>query len=138
MRHCNSVWQDHPGIHSVDLKQLSPMGWHADNRWYWRDLPRIMDDGLWYPILYYKCTLDWWNTSYRSRKGDQPMWPHINPPVVNDDGYIWGVYMGTNRLQCLKFMSYDTADAIECKNQAQLVELGLWLRDKDPLHNESV
>ena len=62
------------------------------------------------------------------------MWPHINPPVVNEDDMIWGVYMGTNRLQCLKFMSYNSVDSIECKGQAQLIELGIWLRDEDPLH----
>ena len=28
---------------------------------------------------------------------------------------IWGVYMGTNRLQCLKFMGYNSVDCIECK-----------------------
>lgn len=138
MRHCNSLWQDHPGIHKVELHKLSPMGWHADNRWYWRDLPRVMDDGLWYPILYYKCTLEWWNTSYYKRKGSQPMWQHINPPFVNEDNFIWGVYMGTNRLQCLKFMGYNSVDCIECKTQGQLVELGLYLREEDPLHNVNV
>ena len=113
------------------------MGWHADNRWYWRDLPRIMDNGLWYPVLYYKCTLDWWNTSYFKRKGSQPMWKHINPPIVNEDGMIWGVYMGTNRLQCLKFMGYNSVDCIDCKGQAELIELGVYLRDKDPLHGNT-
>lgn len=97
-----------------------------------------MDDGLWYPILYYKCTLDWWNTSYKSRKGNQPMWDHINPPVVNEDGMIWGVYMGTNRLQCLRFMGYTSVDCVECKGQAQLIELGLHLRNEDPLHATTV
>ena len=134
MTHCKSLWQDHPGIHSVELSKLSPMSWHADNRWYWRDMPRIIDDGLWYPILYYKCTPKWWNTSYQKRKGSHEMWEHINPPVINEDGMIWGVYMGTNRLQCLRFMSYTSVDCIDCKNQGALIELGLYLRDKDPLH----
>ncbi len=62
------------------------------------------------------------------------MWPHINPPIVNDDGMIWGVYMGTNRLTCVKFMSYTSVDCIECAGQAQLIELGIYLRDKDPLN----
>jgi len=44
------------------------------------------------------------------------------------------VYMGTNRLQCLKFMSYNSVDCIECKNQSELIKLGLHLRDEDPLH----
>ena len=105
MKHCTSIWTDNR-IQSVELSKLSPMGWHADNRWYWRDLPRIMDDGLWYPMLYFKISLDWWNNSYFKRKGSHPMWEHINPPIVNEDNMIWGVYMGTNRLQCLKFMGY--------------------------------
>lgn len=134
MKHCDSLWQDHSGIHRVELDKFSPMGWHADNRWYWRDLPRIIDDGLWYPVLYYKCTPEWWNTSYKSRKGSLPMWEHINPPTLNEDGKIWGVYMGTNRLQCLKFMGYTSVDAIECSNQNSLVQLGLYLREEDPLH----
>ena len=63
------------------------------------------------------------------------MWPHINPPRVNEDGKIWGVYMGTNRLTAIKFMSYTSVDCIECANQSQLIKLGLYLRDEDPLHN---
>ena len=63
------------------------------------------------------------------------MWQYINPPKVNDDDMIWGVYMGTNRLTCLRFMSYTSVDAIECKDQASLIKLGIYLRDEDPLHN---
>jgi hypothetical protein len=135
MKHCPSIWQDHDDIHSVELRKLSAMSWHDDNRWYWRDLPRIMDYGLWYPVLYFKITTEFWNTSFKKRKGDQPMWPYINPPKVNDDDMIWGVYMGTNRLTCLRFMSYTSVDAIECKDQASLIKLGIYLRDEDPLHN---
>lgn len=137
MKHCTSIWKDNR-IQPVDLNKLSPMSWHADNRWYWRDLPRIIDDGLWYPVLYFKITQEWWNTSWYKRKGEMPMWKNINPPVVNDDELIWGVYMGTNRLKCLNFMGYTSVDAIECKGQAQLIELGIFLRDKDPLHNDTV
>jgi len=134
MKNCASIWQDHPGIHAVELSKLSPMGWHPDNRWYWRDLPKIMDHGLWYPLLYYKCTPAWWNKSYFSRKGATQMWEHINPPVVNNDGMIWGIYMGTNRLKCVKFMGYDSVDCIECSDQSALIDLGNYLKNKDPLH----
>ena len=46
--------------------------------------------------------------------------------------------MGTNRLQCLNFMGYTSVDCIECKGQAELVELGLYLREQDPLHGNSI
>ena len=132
MQHCPSLWQDTPGIHPVELYKLSPMAWHDDLRWFWRDLPRIIDQGLWYPVLYFKLTPEYWNTNFWSRKGNMPMWEHINPPVVNEDGLIWGLYMVTNRLTCLNFMSYNTVDAIECKDQSDLIKLGMHLRDDNP------
>lgn len=135
-KHCKSLWQDVTGIHSVELNKLSPMNYHFDNRWYWRDLPRIIDDGLWYPLLYFKLTLDFWNNNFRSRKGGTRVWDKINPPTVNEDNMIWGVYQGTNRLKCLSFMGYDSVDCLVFKGQKELIEYALYIRDKDPLHGK--
>ena len=103
--------------------------------WIWirRDLPKIIDNGLWYPLLYYKVSPEWWNTKFASWKsGHTESWDKINPPVVCEDGLIWALKMGTNRLQALKFMGFDTVDAVCFSNSNELVKVGLMLRDKDP------
>lgn len=134
MKHASSIWQDHPGIHTVELHKLSPMSARKDNRWYWRDLPKMMDDGMWYPLLYYKVTPEWWNTKFKSWFGKSESWPGINPPVVNEDGMIWALKTGSNRLKCLKFMGYTSTDAILFDDVNTLLKLGEQLREKDPLH----
>ena len=134
MKHASSIWQEHPGIHTVELSKLSPMSHHLDNRWYWRDLPKVIDEGMWYPILYYKVTPEWWNGGFKSWFGANKAWPHINPPVINEDGMIWALKMGTNRLQALKFMGYDSVDSVCFSNSDQLVAAGIQFRDEDPLH----
>jgi len=135
MRHCASIWQDHPSIHSVDLDLLSPMSYHLDDRWRTRDLPRFKNDGLWYPLLYYKVTLDWWTKKFASWFGANPGWPYINPPRVNSDGFIWALKLGCNRYRVLKYLGYTSTDCICFDNSDDLVKLGFYLRDEDPLHN---
>ena len=134
MKHASSIWQEHPSIHTVELSKLSPMSARKDNRWYWRDLPKMMDDGMWYPLLYYKVTPEWWNTKFKGWFGKSESWPGINPPVVNEDGMIWAVKTGSNRLKCLKFMGYTSVDAILFDDVNKLLKLGEQLREKDPLH----
>ena len=58
----------------------------------------------------------------------------INPPVVNEDGMIWALKTGSNRLKCLKFMGYTSTDAILFDDVNELLKLGEQLREKDPLH----
>ena len=134
MKHCSAVYQNLEGIHSVDLESLSPMTWKDDQRWYWRDMPRIIDSGLWYPLLYYKVTPTWWSGGFEEQKGAYPSWEKINPPAVCEDGMIWALKMGTNRLQALKFMGYTSVDAICFKNSDELIKVGLMLREEDPLN----
>jgi len=77
-------------------------------------LPKIQDDGLWYP------------------------WDNSNPPIVNEDSKIWALKMGTNRLTALKFLGYNTCNAIYFKNSNDLIEVSVYFREKDPLHNEQL
>lgn len=135
MKHCSSTYQEIPGIHSVDLKKLSPMTWKSDNRWYWRDMPTIIDNGLWYPLLYYKVTPEWWHGGFAGVKQYTAMWEHIKSPVVNEDGLIWALKMGTNRLQALKFMGFTSVDAVCFANANDLINAGVHFRDEDPLHH---
>ena len=131
-----SQYQDYPDIHVVELEKLSPMSWHNDQRWFWRDLTQIQDDGLWYPLLYYKVTPMWWNNKFASWKSAYPSWDKINPPVINEDGNIWALKMGTNRLTALKFLGYNTCDTICFKTANDLIKVGVYFREEDPLHNE--
>ena len=134
MKHASSLWQDHPGIHPIKLNKLSPMSHHFDDRWRLRDLPRFEPQGLWYPLLYYKVTPEWWNTKFKSWFGAQPAWPHINPHTVNEDNMIWALKLGSNRLQVLHHLCYTSADAICFDDVNDLIKLGFYLRDEDPLH----
>ena len=132
MKHCTAKYRDLQNIHSVPVNSLSPMTWKDDNRWAWRDLPKIIDNGLWYPLLYYKVTPEWWNTKFASWKMYKDMWEKINPPTVCEDGMIWALKMGTNRLQALKFMGYSSVDAVCFKDSNELIKVGQYLRDQDP------
>ncbi len=132
MKHCTAKYRDLQNIHSVPVSNFSPMTWKDDNRWAWRDLPKIIDNGLWYPLLYYKVTPEWWNTKFASWKMYKDMWDKINPPIVCDDGMIWALKMGTNRLQAIKFMGYTSVDAICFEDSNELIKVGQWLRDEDP------
>lgn len=132
MKHCTAKYRELEDIHSVPLLNFSPMTWKDDNRWAWRDLPKIIDNGLWYPLLYYKVTPDWWNTKFASWKMYKDMWEKINPPTICEDGMIWALKMGTNRLQALKFMGYSSVDAVCFKDSNELIKVGQYLRDQDP------
>ena len=132
MKHCTAKYRELQNIHSVPVSNFSPMTWKDDNRWAWRDLPKIIDNGLWYPLLYYKVTPEWWNTKFASWKMYKDMWDKINPPIVCDDGMIWALKMGTNRLQAIKFMGYTSVDAICFEDSNELIKVGQWLRDEDP------
>ena len=132
MKHCTAKYRELEDIHSVPLVNFSPMTWKDDNRWAWRDLPKIIDNGLWYPLLYYKVTPDWWNTKFASWKMYKDMWEKINPPTICEDGMIWALKMGTNRLQALKFMGYSSVDAVCFKDSNELIKVGQYLRDQDP------
>lgn len=132
--HMNSIWRD-DRIHSVDLDRLSPMSYHPDERWRTRDLPRMHKDGMWYPLLYYKVTFEWWDKKFRNWFGGTPAWPYINPPTVNNDGYIWALKIGCNRYLCLKHMGYTSADCIIFSDVNELIQTAIYYREQDPLHN---
>jgi hypothetical protein len=119
--HCSSTYQS-PQVHKVLLKDLQPMVYHMDHRWKTRDLPSIKKWGLWLPLLYYKVTLEWWNTNYFSNKGAYDYWELINPPVVNEDNMIWAVKIGSNRLQSLRHLLYTSVDAIVFEDANSLIK----------------
>ena len=114
------------------------MDGHDDERWKWRDLPRIKEQGLWYPLLLYKVSPEWWNTKFMSWR------PKIKTPyqspVVNEDEMIWAIKIGSNRYLCALHLGYTHIDGIMFENQAgkaadACVKLGVWLRECDPLNN---
>jgi len=105
---------------------------HADGRYLTRDLPRIQQLGLWYPLLIYKADPVWWREIYQPRQGKTVL---PATPTVNDDGCIWAVKMGSNRYQCALALEYDAVDAIMCEDANQAVRLGRWYAQCDPLNN---
>jgi len=135
MSHSSSTWQDHPGIHRVDLNKLSPMSDRKDVPWFWCDFPKIMDDGMSYPLLYYKVSPQWWNTKFKGYFGSSHwIWHNINPPAICEDGLIWALRRGSSKLKCLKFMGYTSADAILFDNVDKLLELDRQFKKTATLH----
>ena len=128
--HCSSHFQS-KDVHPVDINKLQPMVYHMDHRWKTRDLPSVKKYGLWLPLLYYKVTPEWWNTNYKSNKGAYDYWEIINPPVVNEDGMIWAVKIGSNRLHVLKHLLYTSVDAICFLDSDSLVQYHFKLKEID-------
>jgi hypothetical protein len=132
-KHLSSKWRD-PRIKPYKLSLLTPMDLHNDDRWITRDLPSIQANGLYYPILLYKETLEWWNTKY---KGWYSGLKRHATPIINDDELIHLVKMGSNRYQCAVHLGYDSIDAIMFNTQEDCIKLGAWFRDCDPLNNKN-
>lgn len=129
--HLQSKWRD-PRIKPFLLSKLTPMDLHNDERWLTRDLPRIERNGLWYPIMLYKVTPDWWNTKFVSWR---PKGCYYIDPIVNEDEMIWAIKMGSNRYQCAQHLGYESIDAIMFDHSDDCVKLAVWHRDCDPLNN---
>lgn len=131
--HLQSIYRD-DRIQEFELSKLTPMDLHRDERWKTRDLPRISEHGLWYPIMLYKVTEDWWNNSFSSWR---PKGCYYVNPIVNEDDMIWAIKMGSNRFQCARHLGYTSIDAIMFDNSDDCVKLGAWFRDCDPLNNKN-
>jgi hypothetical protein len=132
-KHLSSIWQD-DRIRPYKIKKLTPMCIHKDKRFLTRDLPSIQSCGMFYPLLLYKVTEDFWfNKFVGSTKQDCD----YLPPVINDDGFIWAVKMGSNRWEVANYLRYDSIDAIMFNNPNDCVKLGVWFRECDPLNNKN-
>ena len=131
-KHLQSKYRD-PRIQPYELAKLTPMDLHSDERWCTRDLPRIVEYGLWYPLALYKVTPAWWHGSFAKWR---PKNNRYIEPVVNEDGLIWAIKMGSNRYQCAVHLGYNTIDAIMFDNPNDCIKLTVWFRECDPLNNK--
>lgn len=131
MKILHSRWRDER-IVSLELKFLTPMDLHLDNRYLTRDLPKIQMQGLWYPILVYRADPQWWNNVFVKHRSKQCRY---NTPIVNNDGTVWAIKMGSNRYQCAKHLKYDAIDSIICNSANECVKIGKWFAQCDPLNN---
>lgn len=132
MKHLSSIWRD-PRISPYNLKQLTPMDLHRDNRWKTRDLPSIQRDGLWYPIMLYKISPSWWYDVFLTHRADSVS--YVEHPHINNDGMIWGVKAGSNRWQCAEYLGYDTIDAMMFEHSDDCAKMVIWHRECNPLNN---
>ena len=133
MKTLHSIWRDHR-IQSAELTKLTPMDLHLDDRYLHRDLPRIQQHGLWYPLLVYRADPVWWNTVWVKHRSAQCRY---TTPVINSDNTIWAVKMGSNRYQTAVHLGYDAVDVITCKDADECVKIGKWFAQCDPLNNPS-
>ena len=131
MNTLHSIWKD-SRIISAELDKLTPMDLHHDNRYLTRDLQRIQTDGLWYPLLVYRADPLWWNSTWSKHRS---AYCRYVDPVINDDGSVWAVKMGSNRYQCALALEYTAVDVIICKDANECVKIGKWFAQCDPLNN---
>lgn len=132
-KHLQAKYRD-SRIQPYELAKLTPMDLHSDERWRTRDLPRIIEQGLWYPLALYKVAPEWWNGPFTKWR---PKNNRYVDPVINEDGFIWAIKMGSNRYQCAVHLGYNTIDAIMFDNANDCVKLTVWFRECDPLNNKN-
>ena len=133
MTHLSSKYRD-TRINPYELDKLTPMDLHSDERWQTRDLPSIQTNGLWYPLMLYKITPEWWNGAFTKWRNKHNRYAD---PIINEDGMIWAIKVGSNRYQCAVYLGYKTIDAIMFDNSDDCAKLGIWFRDCDPLNNSN-
>lgn len=122
-------------IQPYELSKLTMMDCQKDERWRTRDLPRVEAHGLWYPIMLYPVTPEWWHGPYKKWRNTTDL--IHEEPVINEDGMIWAIKVGNNRYQCAVHLGYTSIDAIMFDNCHDCIKLGIWLRDCDPLNNSN-
>lgn len=132
-KHLSSLYRD-DRIQPFKLSTLTPTNLHNDDRWKTRDLPSLIENGLYYPLLIYKTDLYWWNTKYKKLYSNLKR--HATP-VINDDGMIHAIKIGNNRYECAVHLGYETIDAIMLDSEKACIQLGIWFRDCDPLNKDA-
>lgn len=127
-----SKWRD-SRITVVELNNLTPMDLHLDDRYLTRDLLSIQTDGLWYPLLVYQVDPTWWHSKWTKHRSADCRYVD---PVINADGTIWAVKMGSNRYQCAVALNYSAVEVIICNDANECVKMGKWFAQCDPLNNK--
>lgn len=134
MKNLECLYREHPDVAPMELSKLSFTSYHLDGRWEWRDLPKIKAAGLWYPLLVYKRDPDWWHTTYKNALGYRESWEYIKDPIVNEDGKIWAVHFGNNRVICARYLGYTHIDCISFDNFSDLIKYSTFIKNEDPFH----
>jgi len=132
MNNLECLYREHPNIKPTPLHKLSPTTYHMDGRWEWRDLPSLQKDGLIYPILYRKVTPEWWNKTFTNAFKHLECWDKIKDPKINEDGMIWSISLGNNRIICAEHLGYDHIDAIFFDNLPKLVKYTHFIKEQNP------
>lgn len=135
MKPLECLYREHPDIAPVPLKKLSISSYHTDGRWEWRDLPRIQQDGMWYPVLYDRVTPEWWDKTFTGCFSYKDDWDIINPPNIWEDGYIYLVRIGNNRIKVAEYLRYDHIDGIFFPVLKDLIKYHQFIKNTDPYNN---
>jgi len=93
-----------PEAELINLKFLNLMTIHEDERWIWRDLPRIQCDGMLNPIVVWRTTPAKWHRVQRHT----PSMPNFHTEI---DGIVYGVKAGNNRVQVAEHLGYNSIAA---------------------------
>jgi len=125
--HCQSLYRD-SRIQEVPLEKLSSLFLHPNERFKWKVLPTMRDQGMYYPLAVCKITEDLFAKQFwGSPKQD---------PTVNEDGLVWAIKMGSNRYDAAMHLGYTSIDVIVHPNLNDCVTWDRYFQYINPLFNK--
>jgi hypothetical protein len=122
MKHLKSKWRS-TAIATVEITKLTLID-KVQKASYNEIHHAVKNNGLYYPIIICKFDKTHWMKEYND--------PNYK---MNDDGFIWGVYSGSSRLEYATIQGYDFIDAVVYANMRDAVNMDDWLSVCDPHHN---
>ena len=133
MKNLSSLWQS-DDVCSVRLDQLTLCDCHYDDRYLWKILPLIRDEGMRYPLVCWVADLDFYNNKFL-KSTPQEMRERLPPPNVIGEKYVVLIKGGNNRYQAAKDLGYDTIDCVIFNTQEDAIRYTRWFAQCDPLEN---
>ena len=126
--HCQSLYRD-SRIQEVELAKLSSLFAHSNERFMWKVLPTMRDQGMYYPLAVCKIDEKLFNNQYTGN-----IQPNI---VVNEDGLIWAIKMGSNRYDAALHLGYKSIDIIIYPTLNDCVTWDRYFQYENPLFNKN-
>lgn len=106
----------------LSLEDLTLTTVHSDERWRWRDLPRIGQEGMHNPIVV-------WETDPKAYARHMRFHPtHEEPRTVQ--GKVMAVKFGNNRVQVARHLGYERITAMVFRDFHSAVKFGVLLQDR--------
>ena len=123
MKHLKSKWRS-TEITPVEISKLS-IPHQNPNKIFHEILDDIKGRGMQYPIIYRKYTAESWMQEFND-----------SCYTENDDGFVWGVVSGRNRIEFANANGYDTIDSLFIHEPLRAKNMDNWFTICDPRNDE--